>query len=121
MRSMSMTQSHVPTELRAQHTVRPRLVLLATSLGVLLAQVDTSVVNLALKSIAGDLHAGVSQMQWVIDAYNLAYASLLLTGGTLGDIYGRRRLFALGIVLFSAGTLVCALAPSAPILIAGAS
>src|SRR5215475_4995971 len=97
----------------------PHLVLLASSLGVLLAQIDTSVVNLALKSIAGDLRAGVSQMQWVIDAYNLVYASLLLTGGTLGDLYGRRRIFVLGIVLFIAGTLVCALAPSAGILILG--
>ncbi len=98
---------------------RPRLVLIATSLGVLFAQIDTSVVNLALKSIASDLHAGVSAMQWVIDSYNLVYASLLLTGGTLGDLYGRRRIFILGIVLFVAGTLTCALAPDARILIAG--
>ena len=102
-----------------RHAIRPRLVLLATSLGVLLAQIDTSVVNLALKSIAADLHAGVSTMQWVIDAYNLVYASLLLTGGTIGDLYGRRRIFVLGIVLFSAGTLVCAVAPNAELLIAG--
>lgn len=103
-----------------EHTgTRPGLVLLVTSLGVLLAQIDTSVVNLALKSIAGDLHAGVSAMQWVIDAYNLVYASLLLTGGTLGDLYGRRRIFMLGIALFAVGTLVCALAPSAAVLIAG--
>jgi MFS transporter, DHA2 family, methylenomycin A resistance protein len=78
---------------------RPRLVLIATSLGVLFAQIDTSVVNLALKSIAIDLKAGVSAMQWVIDSYNLIYASLLLTGGTLGDLYGRRRIFILGVVL----------------------
>src|SRR6201991_3607032 len=97
----------------------PRLVLLATSLGVLVAQIDTSVVNLALKSIAADLNAGVSAMQWVIDAYNLVYASLLLTGGTLGDLYGRRRIFAFGIVLFAGGTLICALAPDAATLIAG--
>jgi EmrB/QacA subfamily drug resistance transporter len=97
----------------------PRLVLLATSLGVLVAQIDTSVVNLALKSIAADLNAGVSAMQWVIDAYNLVYASLLLTGGTLGDLYGRRRIFALGIALFAVGTLMCALAPDAATLIAG--
>src|SRR5689334_14951977 len=97
----------------------PRLVLLATSLAVLLAQIDTSVVNLALKSIAGDLHAGVSQMQWVIDAYNLVYASFLLTGGTLGDLYGRRRIFALGIVLFAGGSLICGLAPNGAVLIAG--
>jgi MFS transporter, DHA2 family, methylenomycin A resistance protein len=100
------------------HT-RPRLVLMATSLGVLFAQIDTSVVNLALKSIAGDLHAGVSAMQWAIDSYNLVYASLLLSGGTLGDIYGRRRIFILGIALFIVGTLTCALAPNAEVLIVG--
>jgi len=105
-------------ETSAKHT-RPILVLIATSLGVLLAQIDTSVVNLALKSIAIDLRAGVSAMQWVIDAYNLVYASLLLTGGTLGDLYGRRRVFVSGIVLFAIGSLICALAPSATILIIG--
>ena len=99
----------------------PRLVLLATSLGVLVAQIDTSVVNLALKSIAADLNAGVSAMQWVIDADNLVYASLLVTGGTLGDLYGQRCIFALGIVLFAGGTLLCALAPDAATLIAAAS
>ena len=59
---------------------RSALVLLATSLGVLLAQIDTSAVNLALKSIGTDLHTDVSELQWVIDSYNLVYASLLLTG-----------------------------------------
>ena len=98
---------------------RPRLVLVATSLGVLFAQIDTSVVNLAIRSIDADLHAGISAMQWVVDAYNLVYASFLLTGGTLGDLYGRRRVFVTGIFLFIAGTLVCALAPSAAVLIAG--
>src|SRR4029079_18285837 len=97
----------------------PRFVLLATSLSVLLAQIDTSVVNLGLKSIAHDLNAGVSEMQWVIDAYNVVYATLLLTGGTLGDIYGRRRIFLLGITLFAGGTIVCALAPNAAALIVG--
>jgi EmrB/QacA subfamily drug resistance transporter len=98
---------------------KPHLVLMATSLGVLFAQIDTSVVNLAVKSIGADLHAGVSAMQWVIDAYNLVYASLLLTAGTLGDLYGRRRVFITGIALFIAGTLVCALAPNATVLIGG--
>ncbi|HEY7232143.1 MAG TPA: MFS transporter [Pseudolabrys sp.] len=108
------------TTARMNGAVRdPRFVLLATSLGVLLAQIDTSVVNLGLKSIARDLNAGVSEMQWVIDAYNVVYATLLLTGGTLGDIYGRRRLFLIGVSLFTAGTIVCALAPNAGILIVG--
>jgi EmrB/QacA subfamily drug resistance transporter len=103
----------------AGRETRPGLVLVATSLGVLFAQIDTSVVNLALKSIAADLHAGIRAMQWVVDAYNLVYASLLLTGGTLGDLYGRRRVFVAGIALFIAGTLVCALAPTAAVLIVG--
>jgi MFS transporter, DHA2 family, methylenomycin A resistance protein len=98
---------------------RSRLVLIATSLGILFAQIDTSVVNLAIKSIATDLHAGVSEMQWVIDSYNLAYASLLLTAGTLGDLYGRRRIFVLGIVLFIIGTLICAFALNPVTLIGG--
>lgn len=103
----------------AAERTQPRLVLIAASLGVLFAQIDTSVVNLAVKSISTDLHAGVSEMQWVIDSYNLVYASLLLTAGTLGDLYGRRRIFVLGIVLFVAGTLMCALAANSMILIGG--
>jgi DHA2 family methylenomycin A resistance protein-like MFS transporter len=97
----------------------PILVLIATSLGVLIAQVDTSVVSLAVKSIGADLGSGVSEMQWVIDVYNLVYATLLLTGGTLGDLYGRRRIFICGIALFTLGTIVCALAPNGAVLITG--
>src|SRR5262245_1824490 len=100
-------------------TSQPILVLLVTSLGVLIAQIDTSVVSLAVKRIGDDLGSGVSEMQWVIDSYNLVYASLLLTGGTLGDLYGRRRIFACGIALFTLGTVVCALAPNGATLIAG--
>jgi MFS transporter, DHA2 family, methylenomycin A resistance protein len=103
----------------SSRTPHPILVLAAMSLGVLVAQIDTSVVSLAVKRIGADLNSGVSEMQWVIDAYNLVYASLLLTGGTLGDLYGRRRIFVLGIALFTVGTLVCALAPSGAILITG--
>ncbi len=114
--SVAATQQH---KIEAQSRNHPRLVLLTASLAVLLAQIDTSVVNLALKSIGGELRAGVSQMQWVIDAYNLVYACLLLTAGTLGDLYGHRRMFILGVALFSAGTLTCSLAPDVTILIAG--
>jgi MFS transporter, DHA2 family, methylenomycin A resistance protein len=95
------------------------LVLLTMSLGVLIAQIDTSVVNLAVKEIGTNLKAGVTALQWVVDAYNLVYASLLLTAGTLADLYGRRRVFALGIALFTLGSLLCGLAPNAAVLIAG--
>jgi len=94
-------------------------VLFTMSLGVLIAQIDTSVVNLALKRIGADLDAGVNTLQWIIDAYNLVYASLLLTAGTLADLYGRRRLFVLGMTLFTVGSLICGLAPNAGTLIAG--
>jgi EmrB/QacA subfamily drug resistance transporter len=113
-----MTVTYAGIDMTRQRA-RPRIVLLATSLAVLLAQIDTSAVNLAVKSIGSDLHAGVSAMQWVVDAYNLVYASFLLTGGTLGDLYGRRRIFVLGISLFAAGMLLCAFAPNATMLIAG--
>jgi EmrB/QacA subfamily drug resistance transporter len=104
---------------KSSHIPHPILVLIAMSLGVLIAQIDTSVVSLAVKKIGADLGSGVSEMQWVIDGYNLVYASLLLTGGTLGDLYGRRRIFVLGIALFTVGTIVCALAPNGAVLIAG--
>lgn len=95
-------------------------VILATmSLGVLIAQIDTSVVNLAVKEIGASLGAGVTALQWIVDAYNLVYASLLLTAGTLADLYGRRRIFGLGIVLFMLGSLVCGLAPNAAVLVGG--
>jgi DHA2 family methylenomycin A resistance protein-like MFS transporter len=99
--------------------MRRGLVLLATSLGVLIAQVDTSVVTLAVKRIGADFGATVSGLQWTIDLYNLVYASFLLTGGALGDLYGRRRVFVAGIGLFALGSLVCAAAPDTATLLAG--
>ncbi|MBV8835981.1 MAG: MFS transporter, partial [Alphaproteobacteria bacterium] len=95
------------------------LILFTMCLGVLVAQIDTSVVNLALKPINAELGAGVGALQWVVDAYNLTYATLLLTGGVLGDLYGRRKLFALGIVLFTVGSVICGFAPNVGTLIAG--
>ncbi len=94
--------------------------LLATlCLAVLLAQVDTSVVNLAVHAIGTHLRAGVGGLQWVLDGYNLAYAMLLLTGGLLADLYGRRRLFIAGAAIFAGGSALCAAAPAIAVLIAG--
>src|SRR6516225_6349877 len=95
------------------------LILFTMSLGVLIAQIDTSVVNLAVKSIGADFKASVTALQWIVDAYNLVYASLLLSAGTLADLYGRRLIFALGIVLLTLGTLVCGLAPDVVTLVVG--
>lgn len=104
---------------RATHGASRTPVLITMCLGVLVAQIDTSVVNLALNHINADLKAGVSGLQWVVDAYNLTYATLLLTGGVLGDLYGRRKIFALGIALFTVGSVICGLAPNITTLIAG--
>jgi DHA2 family methylenomycin A resistance protein-like MFS transporter len=105
---------------RPETTQRPRagFTLLAMCLGLFVAQLDTTAVNLALPAIGHGLRAGLSGMQWVIDAYNLAFAALLLTGGTLGDRLGRRRLFLVGVAGFLAGSVACALAPGAGVLVA---
>jgi EmrB/QacA subfamily drug resistance transporter len=95
------------------------VVLLALCLGVLVAQIDTSVVNLATRTIGVTFHAGVAPLQWVLDAYNLVYAVLLLSGGLVADLYGRRRAFAIGAAVMATGSLVCAFAPAIGVLIAG--
>ena len=98
---------------------RPNLTLIATCLGLFLGQVDTTAINLALPAMARDLSGGITGMQWAIDAYNVAFAALLLTGGTLGDRFGRRRLFRIGVTVFILGSVACALAPTLGLLIAG--
>ena len=104
-----------PPRLRATSRT---LVLLALCLGVLVAQIDTSVVNLATHAIGVTFQAGVAPLQWVLDAYNLVYAVLLLSGGLVADLYGRRRAFAIGAAVMAAGSLVCAFAPAIGVLIA---
>ena len=94
------------------------IVLLTLCLGVLVAQIDTSVVNLATHSIGATFQAGVAPLQWMLDAYNLVYAVLLLSGGLVADLYGRRRAFAIGAAVMAIGSLVCAFATGIGILIA---
>jgi DHA2 family methylenomycin A resistance protein-like MFS transporter len=105
--------------MRRQRAVNRPLVLLTMCLGILIAQVDTSVVNLALAPIGVALRVPVNVLQWVVDAYNLVYASLLLTAGTLADLYGRRRIFALGVAIFTLGSLICGFAPGEGVMIGG--
>lgn len=95
------------------------LTLLAMCLGLFMPQLDTNVVNLALPSIQKSLHVDVGALQWIIDSYNLMFASLLVTGGTLSDLFGRKRLFLIGIVLFTLASLLCGLAPTFPLLLIG--
>ena len=93
-------------------------VLLAVSLGQFLIQLDLTIVNVALPAIGRDLSTSVSGLQWVVDGYNLALASLLLAAGRIGDRSGHRRVYLAGVLVFSLGSALCAAAPSAGALVA---
>ena len=87
-------------------------VLAAMVFGLFMPMLDNLVVNTALPTIQRDLSTGVSGLQWIIDAYVLAFASFMLTGGALGDLYGRKRFFMAGLFVFTAGSLLCGLSSS---------
>ena len=99
-------------------TARARWLLLATVLGSGLAFLDATSSNVALPAIGRDLGTGVAALQWTINAYTLTLAALIILGGSLGDRFGRRRVFLIGVGWFSAASLLCGLAPDAPTLIA---
>ncbi|WP_408235655.1 MFS transporter [Paraburkholderia dipogonis] len=93
-------------------------VLATVSVGFVVTQLDVTIVNIALPRIGADLHANVAGLQWVVDAYTLAFAVLMLSAGALGDRFGARRLYAAGIVLFALASLACGLALDATMLVA---
>jgi EmrB/QacA subfamily drug resistance transporter len=95
-----------------------RWVLAVAVLGSGMAFLDGTVVNVALPDIGRDLGASTSALQWVLNGYLLTLASLILLGGSLGDRYGRRRVFVLGVMVFTAASLLCAIAPSSGFLVA---
>src|SRR5947207_10438968 len=86
-------------------------VLAATILGSSLAFIDGTVVNVGLPALQANLHATVVDVQWVVEAYTLLLTALLLVGGSLGDIYGRKRIYAAGVIVFAAASTACGLAP----------
>jgi EmrB/QacA subfamily drug resistance transporter len=94
-----------------------RWTLVASILGSSMAFIDGSVVNVALPSIQQDLGGGLATQQWVVDAYLLTLGSLILVGGSLGDIFGESRVFAIGVASFAGVSILCAIAPDAPSLI----
>lgn len=89
-----------------------RWVLVATILGSSLSFIDGTVVNVALPTIQRELHASVANVQWVIEAYSLFLAALILVGGSLGDRLGRRRVFSMGITIFTVASVACGFAPT---------
>ena len=87
-------------------------ILAATILGSSMAFIDGTVVNVALPALQSSLQATLAQVQWVVESYALLLAALLLTGGSMGDIYGRRRIFSAGVTLFAAASAWCGVAPN---------
>jgi MFS family permease len=92
--------------------------LAAVSLALFMIMLDNTVVNVALPSIQRDLGAQLSELEWIVSGYALTFACLLLTGGKLGDLLGRRRMLMIALVIFGGSSLACALAPDAGVLIA---
>jgi EmrB/QacA subfamily drug resistance transporter len=97
---------------------RRRLVLALCCTSVFIVGIDVTIVNVALPSIQRSLHASVSGLQWTLDAYTLVIACLLMLSGSLADRFGRRRVFQIGLSLFSLGSLLCSVAPSLGFLVA---
>ena len=95
-----------------------RLILTATILGSSMGMMDGTVVNIALPALQATMGATIADVQWVVEAYTLFLAALMLTGGALGDRYGRKRIFLVGVLVFTVGSVACGLAPNMGALIA---
>ncbi len=110
-------QGHGGDHLRAHSEGRSQWwTLVAVGTGVFMLLLDITIVNVALPDIQRELDASISDLQWVIDAYALSLAALLLTAGSLADLYGRRRVFVVGLWLFTLGSAACGLAPTVLVL-----
>ncbi|HEX5944976.1 MAG TPA: MFS transporter [Acidimicrobiales bacterium] len=118
MASPPLAPPSSPGEGLALSSPQGRWVVTATVLGSGIAFLDSTVVNVALPHIGDDLDTGVGGLQWVLNGYLLAVSALILLGGSLGDRFGRKRIFQLGVVIFAVGSLLCAVAPNAPMLTA---
>lgn len=99
-------------------TPEGRAVITAAVLGSGIVMLDGTIVNVALRTIGQDLDASIGQLQWIVNGYLLSLASLILLGGSLGDRFGRRRVFVIGTAWFAVASLLCGLAPNAAVLIA---
>jgi EmrB/QacA subfamily drug resistance transporter len=117
MTTTTLAQSRTTAEVPAT-TWRRWLALPVILAGAFMITLDFFIVNVAVPSMQGELHATSTSIEWVVAGYGLAFAAGLILGGRLGDLYGRRRLFAIGLELFTAASLVCGIAPTAGLLIA---
>src|SRR6185312_13737350 len=107
------------TGTEAQAANRERwIALVVLCVGMLMIILDQTIVNVALPSVQDDLGFSQSSLAWVVNAYLIAFGGVLLLAGRLGDLLGRRRIFLVGLTVFTIASLVCGLSPSGPILIA---
>src|SRR3979409_1908968 len=98
---------------------RHRWTLAATIIGSSMTFVDATVVNVALPALQADLHATITDVQWVVEAYALFLGALILVGGSMGDQLGRKRVFLAGVTFFTASSILCGFATSSRVLIIG--
>src|ERR1700758_2209580 len=106
-------QASSPTPGERRSGLAKSLTLAAMSLGYAVVQLDVTIVNTALSSIGSSLGGGVTEFQWIVGSYTIAFAALILTAGTLGDRIGAKRSFLAGLVLFTTASLGCALVSTA--------
>jgi EmrB/QacA subfamily drug resistance transporter len=112
-----MSAAVPPVTLTPESAARSRWTLIAVCVGTFMLLVDVTIVQVALPTIQRHLHASFTDLQWVIDAYALALAALILTWGTISDLFGRKRIFIVGLTVFTVSSLLCGLAQSINILI----
>jgi len=93
-------------------------ILAATILGSSMAFIDSTVINVALPALQSSFHASIIDVQWVVESYALLLGALILVGGSVGDLYGRRRIFLAGVAIFAVGSIWCGLAPDIHQLVA---
>ena len=109
----------IKNKLQENHGLMKWLPLIVLSTAVMIIIIDTTVLNVSIKNILSDLHTTVQNIQWVISAYSLTLAALTVTGGRLGDLFGRKKMFMLGAVLFAIGSLMTSFAPTIAWIIFG--
>lgn len=116
MSSLDVSQTMAGADMGRRKT-NPSLILAVCCLSLFLVTMDVTIVNIALPAIQTDLRASITELQWSIDGYTVVLASFLMLAGSMADRFGRRRVFQIGLVLFSLGSLLCTLAPSPLILV----
>lgn len=104
-----------------QSFLRKWLPVVVLSLALMIIVIDTTILNVSLRTIILDLHAKITGIQWVISAYSLTIASLTITGGRLGDLFGRKRMFMIGAVIFAIGSFITSISHGIPMMLAGES